>query len=200
MIALDLECHLGGLSLRARLSSEARHIALLGPSASGKSTLLRIIAGVGPTYRGEVRCCGERWTELPARDRRVGWVPQHAALFPHLRVRENVVASSRPSDVDAVIGLCGLGAMLDRQVETLSGGERQRVALARALASSPRILLLDEAFSALDRTAAAGLAGALRAHCAQRNIVTLAATHHEVDALVDERWHIESGEVAHFKE
>ncbi len=204
MIVLRFSASVGALSLVVERASVAPHIVLEGPSASGKSTLLEIIAGVGPTPQGEVSCLGQRWVmdgreQVAARDRQVGWVPQHALLFPHLSVRDNVLASPRASAerYEEIASLCGLGALSERSVHRLSGGERQRTALARALASAPRLLLLDEALSALDGIAATALARTLRVYCDRHGIMTLAATHHsaELEALCDEQWQMREGKL-----
>lgn len=128
-------------------------VALLGPSGGGKSTILRIIAGLEPADQGTVRFDGAEVDHLRARDRRVGFVFQHYALFRHLSVWENVafglrVQKAPRQEADARVGellkLVGLDSLGNRRPAQLSGGQRQRVALARALAPRPRLLLLDE--------------------------------------------------------
>jgi thiamine transport system ATP-binding protein len=138
----------------------AEIVCLLGPSGSGKSTLLQVVAGLLRPDSGCVRWEGGDLSATPAHRRRFGLVFQDALLFPHLDVAGNVAyglrvagrsrveASARVADLLGLVGLDGYGA---RGVATLSGGEAQRVALARALAPSPRLLLLDEPFGALDR-------------------------------------------------
>src|SRR5512147_44546 len=142
---------------------EGELVALLGPSGSGKTTLLRIIAGLEFPDRGAVLFDGEDATERSARDRRVGFVFQHYALFRHMTVFENVAFGlrvrprrQRPPEceirarVGELLGLVQLDWVADRYPAQLSGGQRQRIALARALAIEPRVLLLDEPFGALD--------------------------------------------------
>lgn len=137
-----------------------RIIALQGPSGSGKSSLLRCIAGVQRLDAGSISWDGVDITEVPTHRRDFGLVFQDALLFPHLDVGGNIAFGlrhrglSKADTVDRVTGLLdmiGLAGFAERAVTTLSGGEAQRVALARALAPRPRLLLLDEPFAALDR-------------------------------------------------
>ena len=134
-------------------------VALLGPSGGGKSTILRIIAGLESSDQGEVWLDNERVDHLHTRDRRIGFVFQHYALFRHMTVADNIAFGldvrgvpkekqrKRVGDLLDLMGLTGLDGRLPAQ---LSGGQRQRVALARALAPEPRLLLLDEPFGAVD--------------------------------------------------
>jgi len=137
--------------------------ALFGPSGSGKSTVLRSIAGLYQPLEAEVVSAGERWTDsaagysLPTHRRRVGFVFQDYALFPHLTVREQVglalgnrPAVARQARIDELLALARLDGLADRKPGTLSGGQQQRVALARALARDPAVLLLDEPFASVD--------------------------------------------------
>jgi molybdate transport system ATP-binding protein len=135
---------------------------LFGPSGSGKTTVLRCVAGL-ERARGEVRIGGQAWQDddagvfLPTWRRPLGYVFQEASLFPHLTVAGNLRYAQRRADrshaglaLDDVVGLLGIGGLLERPVAGLSGGERQRVAIARALATGPRLLLLDEPMASLD--------------------------------------------------
>ncbi len=134
-------------------------VALLGPSGSGKTTLLRVIAGLEQADSGTVEYHGEDVTNQAARERNVGFVFQHYALFRHMTVFENIAfglrVRRRPADeikrrVEELLHLVRLDLMGGRYPAQLSGGQRQRVALARALAIQPKLLLLDEPFGALD--------------------------------------------------
>ena len=139
-------------------------LALVGPSGSGKTTVLRCIAGLATPQDGEVTCNGETWLDVrggaavPPQRRRIGLVFQHYALFPHLDALANVATamSHRPSRERAgrareLLARVNMEGLESRRPAELSGGQRQRVALARALARDPRVLLLDEPFSAVDQ-------------------------------------------------
>lgn len=138
-------------------------VALLGPSGSGKTTLLKIIAGLDWPDAGRLTVDGADWLKLDPQDRRIGFVFQNYALFPHMTVRDNIAfgltvrpKGQRPGRaeirrrVDELLGFLQIGALGDRHPAQLSGGQRQRVALGRALAIEPTVLLLDEPFGALD--------------------------------------------------
>lgn len=140
-------------------------LALVGPSGSGKSTTLRAIAGLHRVAEGLVRCDGELWRDsargldLPARKRRSGFVFQSYALFPHLTALENVTAAmpetprgARRTKGERLLARVHLSGLESRRPGELSGGQQQRVAVARALAREPKALLLDEPFSAVDRS------------------------------------------------
>ncbi len=139
-------------------------LALVGPSGSGKTTILRAIAGLDPVPRARVVVAGEVWTDtargirLPPQRRRLGMVFQDYALFPHMTALDNVAAAVAAGDRTArrarareLLRRMHLEGLEDRRPHQLSGGQRQRVALARALAREPRVLLLDEPFSAVDQ-------------------------------------------------
>jgi sulfate transport system ATP-binding protein len=166
--------------------------ALLGPSGGGKSTLLRVIAGLERPDRGRVVIDGADVTESPAQKRGVGFVFQHYAAFKHMTVRDNVAFALRirkrpkadvKSRVDELLGLVQLGSLGDRYPSQLSGGQRQRMALARALAAEPRVLLLDEPFGALDARVRQELrAWLVRLHD-EVEVTTIFVTHDQEEAM-----------------
>jgi sulfate transport system ATP-binding protein len=166
--------------------------ALLGPSGGGKSTLLRVIAGLEAPDSGEVLFSGEAVTTLPAQERGVGFVFQHYAAFKHMTVRDNIAFGlrirKRPkaevrARVDELLALVHLGGWADRYPAQLSGGQRQRMALARALAVQPRVLLLDEPFGALDATVRKELRDWLRRLHDEVHVTTIFVTHDQEEAL-----------------
>jgi sulfate transport system ATP-binding protein len=171
-------------------------IALLGPSGSGKTTLLRIIAGLEAADQGAVYFGGEDATEARVRDRGVGFVFQHYALFKHMTVADNIAfglrvmpRDRRPADgqikakVDQLLALVQLEGMSNRFPAQLSGGQRQRVALARALAVEPKVLLLDEPFGALDQRVREELRRRLRRLHDELRVTTVLVTHDQEEAL-----------------
>ena len=167
-------------------------VALLGPSGSGKSTLLRIIAGLETPDDGEVRLTGEEATFLSAKDRNVGFVFQHYALFKHMTVEKNIAfglevrkvpAEEIRARVDELLKLIQLDGLGKRYPSQLSGGQRQRVALARALAPHPRVLLLDEPFGALDAKVREELREWICRLHEQTDVTTLFVTHDQHEAL-----------------
>jgi molybdate transport system ATP-binding protein len=178
------------------IGARARRIAVFGPSGSGKSTLLKILAGVERRARGTLRVDGAVWQDtntgafLPASQRRVGWVPQNALLFPHLTVEENLLFSPGARDADwrGIAQQLQIDHLLERQPRNLSGGESQRVALGRALLSRPRLLLLDEPLSALNDSLRIAVASFLAEHCIRNDLPMILATHRrsEAQALCEE--------------
>ena len=171
-------------------------VALLGPSGCGKTTLLRIIAGMESADSGHVKFAGEEATHLHARERQVGFVFQHYALFRHMTVFENVAfglrvkpRKERPSEseikrrVMELLGLVQLDWLADRYPSQLSGGQRQRIALARALAVEPKVLLLDEPFGALDTKVRKELRRWLRRLHDDMHISSVFVTHDQEEAL-----------------
>jgi sulfate/thiosulfate transport system ATP-binding protein len=182
-----------GVSLRVE-SGEL--VALLGPSGGGKTTLLRLMAGLDTPDSGSVLLQGEDATGRNARDRGVGFVFQHYALFRHMTVFENVAfglrvrrRAARPpereiaSRVRQLLELVQLDFMADRRPSDLSGGQRQRVALARALAVEPKVLLLDEPFGALDAKVRRELRGWLRRLHEEIHLTSVFVTHDQEEAL-----------------
>lgn len=172
----------GAGALRAAADGPA--LGVLGPTGVGKSTLLRVIAGVEPGVEGTVVALGEPWLDgaraRPPWARGVGWAPQDALLFPQADVRGQL--QWRPGGpVDEVARLLEIEGLLNRTPRHLSGGERQRVALGRALCARPRLLLLDEPFAALDRPTRARLRAAVAAWCRDHRLPVVIVTHEEAD-------------------
>ena len=201
-IVMDVEVPLTAGPLSVRLETRSRSVAIVGPSGAGKSTLLRVLAGVDTRARGRLTVDGETWLDpdqgvrVPSWLRRVGWVPQEVLLFPHLSVRQNLGYAGASADrVAEVAQLLQVGSLLDRRPRRLSGGEGQRVALGRALLAEPRLLLLDEPFSALDRPLRARLSRTVKELAEERGIPLVLVSHDEEDAqiLAEERWHLADG-------
>jgi thiamine transport system ATP-binding protein len=168
-------------------------VALLGPSGSGKSTLLRVIAGILPVDAGRVLLDGVDITNEPTHRRSVGMVFQDEQLFPHLDVADNVgfglrmagvAKHERSARVAELLGVVGLSGFASRTVDGLSGGERKRVAVARSLAPRPKLLLLDEPLTGLDKALHDRLAGEVRDILAGTAITALWVTHDRDEASV----------------
>ncbi|MFN8190203.1 MAG: sulfate ABC transporter ATP-binding protein [Nocardioidaceae bacterium] len=166
--------------------------ALLGPSGGGKSTLLRIIAGLDSADEGSVSIEGVNATKLPPQKRNVGFVFQHYAVFKHMTVAKNVAFGleirHRPKDeikrrVGELLDLVHLSQFADRYPAQLSGGQRQRMALARALAVEPSVLLLDEPFGALDAKVRKELREWLRRLHDEVHVTTIFVTHDQEEAM-----------------
>ena len=171
-------------------------VALLGPSGCGKTTLLRIIAGLETPDQGSILFSGEDTTDVHVRERGVGFVFQHYALFRHMTVFENVAfglrvkpRAQRPNEaqikekVHSLLGLVQLDWLADRFPSQLSGGQRQRIALARALAVEPKVLLLDEPFGALDAKVRKELRRWLRRLHDDLHVTSIFVTHDQEEAL-----------------
>ncbi|MEY2839830.1 MAG: hypothetical protein RJB60_2129 [Pseudomonadota bacterium] len=171
-------------------------VALLGPSGSGKTSLLRIIAGLEQPDSGSVLFNGEDTTNVAVRERNVGFVFQHYALFGHMSIFENVAfglrvrpKETRPSEaqiktkVTELLKLVQLDWIADRYPHQLSGGQRQRIALARALAVEPKVLLLDEPFGALDAKVRKELRRWLRRLHDEMHIISVFVTHDQEEAM-----------------
>ncbi|MDQ0139467.1 sulfate/molybdate ABC transporter ATP-binding protein [Cupriavidus necator] len=175
---------------------EGELTALLGPSGCGKTTLLRIIAGLERADAGQIVLAGRDASDQHVRQRQVGFVFQHYALFKHMSVFENVAfglrvkpRAGRPSEaqirdkVHALLDLVQLDWLADRYPSQLSGGQRQRIALARALAVEPRVLLLDEPFGALDAKVRKELRRWLRRLHDELHVTSVFVTHDQEEAL-----------------
>jgi molybdate transport system ATP-binding protein len=162
-LTLDVTLRQQSFVLHVRESASVEVLGLFGPSGSGKTSLLETIAGIRTPDEGEIRV-GERLlfssrdgVNVPARDRRIGYVPQDALLFPNLDVTGNIIYGHKPHDAegrerfDSLVAMLELTPLLERRVQKLSGGEKQRVAIARALMTRPSVLLLDEPLAGVDR-------------------------------------------------
>ena len=216
MIDVDIDLSVADgarrFELAVQLRTAAQVVALYGPSGAGKSLTLQAIAGLRRPRRGHVRVGGETLfdsmagVDVPVRDRRLGYLFQNYALFPHLTVRENVAfgltswlrrrpGPEQATRIDDLLERFGLQGLAGSRPATLSGGQQQRVALARALACAPRALLLDEPFAALNPMLRAALRqelGEMRRHW---DIPMLLITHdvEDVIALADVAFVYEAG-------
>jgi len=163
MLKVAVEHHFGSFVLDAAFDSAGGLTALFGRSGAGKTSLINAIAGLLRPERGQIIVDGEVLTDtergifVPARRRRIGYVFQEGRLFPHLSVRQNLLygrwfapKGGRAGEVDQVVELLGIGALLHRRPANLSGGEKQRVAIGRALLARPRLLVMDEPLASLD--------------------------------------------------
>ncbi len=180
--------HLKDLNLTI---NDREYFVILGPTGAGKTVLLECLAGLHRIRKGEIWIDGEEVTLVPPERRRIGYVPQDYALFPFLNVKENITfglrkknsekneAEKKASDLAHLLGIYHL---MDRNVRTLSGGEKQRVALARALATSPKMLLLDEPMGSLDVRTAKYLRLELKRIHEELEITTVHVTHNLLEA------------------
>ena len=188
--------------------SPGEFISILGPSGTGKTTLLRVIAGFESVDEGYVRIAGRlvasSFANVPANERRVGFVFQDYALFPHMTVTENVefglrnaTKIERRKRVKYMLDVTGLSDLANRFSHEISGGERQRVALARALAPEPVLVLMDEPFSNLDRQLRADLRRHVKQIVKDAGITTILVTHdrEEAFALADRIAVMENGQI-----
>jgi ABC-type Fe3+/spermidine/putrescine transport system ATPase subunit len=172
--------------------AEGESLALLGHSGSGKSTTMRLIAGLETPDSGQVFLHGKRVDHLRARDRNVGVIFQHYALFPRMTVAENIgfglkirgVKSKKRADViERMLDLIGLVDQREKYPWQISGGQQQRVAIARALAYEPDVLLFDESFSALDPQTRVGLRREIRGLLRQLRVPAVFITHDQEEAM-----------------
>ncbi len=201
-MAVDLERRFSrGPTIRCAFDLDlggAETLVLFGPSGSGKTTILRCLAGLDRPDRGRIAVGAEAWfdaearVDVPPQRRRIGYLPQGFALFPHLDVRSNVAfgigrevaGAARERRVAELIALLRLEGLERRRPGELSGGQQQRVALARALAREPRLLLLDGPLSALDAPTREALRGELRALLRAGGVPSIVVTHDRAEALV----------------
>jgi molybdate transport system ATP-binding protein len=200
LIVRDLVLPLAEFTLDVSATLSGGATALYGPSGAGKTTLLELIAGIRRPRSGFIeingRVMNDTGTFVPPRERRVGYVPQDDALFPHLTVRRNVFYGG-DSNADDVIDALEIKPLLDRGVQRLSGGERKRVALARALVTRPDVLLLDEPLAGVDLPLRDRVLEYLLRVRDQFPIPTVYVTHHmqEAEAICDEIVVLERGRV-----
>ncbi len=199
VLEVNVRRRLGAFLLDVAFSAREGIAALVGPSGSGKTLTLRAIAGLlrpdlgrvvlGERVLFERTGVGQSIIDMPARDRRVGYVFQHYALFPHMTARENISyglkglrAREREERVNDMLTVVRLTHQADRHPNALSGGEQQRVALARALAPRPSLLLLDEPLSALDAPLRLALGRELRRMHQDTGVPMLLVTHDPAEA------------------
>jgi molybdate transport system ATP-binding protein len=201
VLELALDARRGSFHLQVECSFASEWTVIFGPSGAGKSTLLRLLAGLDladPSRPERVRVAldGQPLTDsarglwLKPGRRQTSMVAQQSAIFPHLSVEANVAFGlshldrrSRTSRVKEMLELVDAASLIGRRPHELSGGEEQRIALARALAPRPRLLLLDEPFSALDGVASDALLLRLQAWATEHRVQTVLATHDATDAL-----------------
>jgi ABC-type sulfate/molybdate transport systems ATPase subunit len=201
VLELALDVQRGSFHLQVKCSFTSEWTVIFGPSGAGKSTLLRQLAGLDLPERSRLHSArvaldGKWLTDsaqglwLKPGHRQTSMVAQQSAIFPHLSVESNVAYGlnhldrpSRESRVTEMLELVGASNLTNRRPHELSGGEAQRIALARALAPHPRLLLLDEPFSALDGAASDALLLRLQAWAIEHRVQTVLATHDATDAL-----------------
>lgn len=198
-LALAIERRLGSFRLDVRWSARHRRLAILGPSGSGKSLTLKIIAGIEPCDRGNVLLEGKDISTVAPAARGIAYVPQNYGLFPHLTVAEQLTfpLGADPALAKAWVERLGLRGLERRRPQALSLGQQQRVALARALVRPARLLLLDEPFSALDAPLRSALRQEMLALQNEFDATTVLVTHDPTEAalLADELLVLEGGRV-----
>ncbi len=215
-LAVRLKARAGNLRIDVELSSVVGTLVIVGPNGAGKSSVLELVLGARSPEQGrvtigtDVLLDTQQAIDVPLERRRIGYVPQDYALFPHLNVRENlafamqsapwqVEAMSRTQRLDELTRELGLEAYLNRHPQTLSGGEQQRVALARALSVHPRALLLDEPLAALDVDSRNRVRSFLADYLRKLALPKLIVTHDASDAreLGDRIAVLEAGRITH---
>jgi molybdate/tungstate transport system ATP-binding protein len=209
MITLDrLTIHQGNFCLRdvEMAIPTGDYGILMGPTGSGKTTLLEAVCGLRPTTSGRILLDDQEVTRFPASARQIGYVPQDSALFPTMRVDQQIefglqvrreARPAREQRVAELAQLLGISDLLKRYPHGLSGGEQQRVALARALSFKPRLLCLDEPLSSLDDSTRHRLTDLLREVHRRERVTVLHITHNSAEAreLGTVRFHITDGKI-----
>ncbi|MGP8066028.1 MAG: ATP-binding cassette domain-containing protein, partial [Acidimicrobiales bacterium] len=185
-VSFDLALRLGSFHLQLEHRGASGQLAILGPSGSGKTATMRCLAGLYGSLPGTVRYGDRDVTAVPIEERRVGYLPQGVTLLPHLTVWDQLLFGSgaEPSAAAYWLERLGLAGLENRLPEELSGGQRQRVGLAQALSRLPRLLLLDEPFSALDAPVRADLRRELRQLQRETGISTVLVTHDPEEAAL----------------
>jgi ABC-type sulfate/molybdate transport systems ATPase subunit len=196
MLELALDAYRGSFHLKLECKLASDWTVIFGPSGAGKTTLLRLLAGLDRPEQGRIVFSNRVLADtamglrVPPGRRQISLVAQQPALFPHLSVAANIVyglrqldAASRSARVAEMLELVDATGLTLRRPTDLSGGEAQRIALARALAPSPRLLLLDEPFSALDGVSSDALLARLQSWLRENNVQTILATHDVTDAI-----------------
>lgn len=190
-LELKIRKRLDHFDMDLELSCEnGRMLVLIGPSGGGKTTLIRMLAGLSSPDKGRIVFHGESWFDSDKRinitpqKRRVGYVFQEYTLFPHLNIYDNAAfAAVEKNEVDGLLRLLGIDHLRDRRPHLVSGGERQRCALCQSLARRPRMLLLDEPFSALDVVTRRGLREELKSMKKSMAFPVIYVTHDISEAL-----------------
>ncbi|MBA3396637.1 MAG: ATP-binding cassette domain-containing protein [Deltaproteobacteria bacterium] len=200
----------GEFALDVELACPPGITCVMGPSGSGKSTILAVLAGLALPDRGKVTLGDQVWLDrargiaVPVHERRLAYVFQGLALFPHMSGLHNVTygmqhvpRADRPAKAQALLDRLGVGHLARRRPRTFSGGEAQRVALARAIARAPHVVLLDEPFSALDRELRAQLTSLVRELVAELGVPLVHVTHSVAEArlLADQVVRVERGQI-----
>ena len=186
MIRIEARARVGTFDVDVRFEAKPGITVLFGPTASGKTTTLRLVAGLERVARGSIRFNDETFDDganvfVPPRARGIGYAPQDGALWPHRTAHDHLTPFVPSDRATALLDLVGLADHALRKPAGLSGGERQRLAFARALARSPKLLLLDEPFSALDDDAR-GAMGKIVRERATEGAVVLFVTHDREEA------------------
>jgi molybdate transport system ATP-binding protein len=203
LVLSDVTLALAHFELDVTIAIASPVTGIFGPSGAGKTSLLEVVAGLRAPRTGHIALDDDvfddrgRRIHVAARHRRIGYVPQENALFPHMSVAENIRYGANGASIDRVVDVLELGHLLGRGVMALSGGEQKRVALARALVTSPRLLLLDEPLAGLDRPLHARILAFLQRIRDDFHLPMLYVTHDpdELGAIAEETVVLDRGKV-----